>query len=178
MTQRTITPDEWGQDHWLTLLYIETRIVDYDGFLDPSHMRMNGNTHPTYLKHGNKEPGHNDYDCLADMEAAGLIDYKGNNVTLTDLGWRVAAEARRHRAQDKETRKWDRFNPTSLSPRPYEWVTVAEVEQMLNLYQRGLSYAAIGQIVGRSPSTVGFHIRQSIAPEERQTPGNHRRKRS
>lgn len=95
--------EKWGKDHWSTLAYIETRIVDYKGKLEPLHMRPDGNSYPTILKGNNQneideiqaratagEPvvvpdpidrtelkGHNDWDCAADMFALGLIDLEG-----------------------------------------------------------------------------------------------------
>lgn len=81
-----IAPERWGRDHWSTLLYVDTRIVDHHGLLsalrqdshlgpkgrDP-HMRMD-HKYPTRLMNPEMElRGHTDYDCLADAIAAGYL---------------------------------------------------------------------------------------------------------
>lgn len=76
----------WGDDHYSTLLYLDTRVVDHRGLLhslridtpaapmgcDP-HMRLDGR-YPTRLRAPEAElRGHTDYDCLADAIAAGFL---------------------------------------------------------------------------------------------------------
>jgi hypothetical protein len=91
-----ITPDRFGKDHYSTLLYVETRAVDYKGLLDHEHMRCNGLRHPimllskarsiafgttqvdareypTWLAGGVEQADHDDYDCLDDLLAAGWL---------------------------------------------------------------------------------------------------------
>ena len=81
----------WGQDHWSTFAYLETRAVDGKGAIDNPRMRCNarlhrefanmgpfGNLHdgakyPTLLAGGIKLEKHDDWSCLEDMVAAGLI---------------------------------------------------------------------------------------------------------
>lgn len=41
-----LNPALFGKDHWSTLAYIETRIVDYRGILSPDHMRTDADRHP------------------------------------------------------------------------------------------------------------------------------------
>lgn len=67
-----VTLDQWGKDHWSTLVYAETRTVDYDGYLDMRHMRMDGDRYPTILKDG-EFLGHTDLDCLFDAQDLGLL---------------------------------------------------------------------------------------------------------
>lgn len=81
-----ISPERWGRDHWSTLLYVDTRIVDHHGLLHVSqrdspagprgvdpHMRI-GNEYPTRLLNPKSDlRGHTDYDCLADAIAAGYL---------------------------------------------------------------------------------------------------------
>lgn len=69
---------EWGKDHWTLLAYVETCAVDHDGYLDARRLRANGAVYPTRLSGFALDPtriveGHSDYDCLADLAAAGLV---------------------------------------------------------------------------------------------------------
>lgn len=89
--------ERWGQDHWSTLGYLECRIVDHKGRISHAHMRCHGRRHPimfaakgnlgmvgdgsqfpTRLRDG-ELADHDDYDCVDDMIAAGLV-----TVTLQD----------------------------------------------------------------------------------------------
>lgn len=120
--------NRWGKDHWSTLAYAETRIVDGDGIIDNRRMRTNprlhrtlvgitfgeiqdGSKYPTRLKDGEVEP-HDDWSCLEDMAAFGLLNMyyrtaKHNQVfgcdetriELTELGQIVAAELREHKGR-------------------------------------------------------------------------------
>jgi hypothetical protein len=96
----------FGKDHWSTLAYIETRIVDYRGVLSTDHMRISSRRHPmllamkprarvlgatsdgadyptrlksetvnpeTGLFESENLPEHDDYDCVDDLIAAGLL---------------------------------------------------------------------------------------------------------
>ena len=92
--------ERWGKDHFGTLLYIESRVVDFRGKIAPAHMRT-GARYPTYLRDGQLE-NHDDWDCLTDIEAAGLARYENDCVSLTDEGWRVAGLLRRHRAEHRD----------------------------------------------------------------------------
>lgn len=104
--------DRWGKDHWSTFAYAETRCVDYDGYLDPRHLRLDGDKYPTRLAYFEQLSGHTDLDCLLDAEREGLLtisratqrDGKGEvlrltyHVELTALGKRVAGQLRAHKA--------------------------------------------------------------------------------
>jgi hypothetical protein len=85
--------EDWGKDHWSTLAYLETRIVDHRGRISHDHMRCHagrhpamlaakrrvhgtsadGSAYPTRLRAGRTLPDHDDYDCLDDMIAAGFV---------------------------------------------------------------------------------------------------------
>lgn len=83
--------EKWGKDHWSTLAYAETRVVDHAGVLDNRHMRCNarlhrelanvsamsgiidGGAYPTRLRDGTTIAPHDDWSCLEDAETAGLI---------------------------------------------------------------------------------------------------------
>jgi hypothetical protein len=85
--------ERWGKDHWSTLAYLETRIVDHKGRIAHDHMRCHAGRHPAMLHakrrarlfgvgDGSQYPtklrdgelaDHDDYDCLDDMIVAGLV---------------------------------------------------------------------------------------------------------
>jgi len=110
----------WGRDHWGVLAYVEACAVDQKGALDRRRMRcdpalhpglaamdpmtsrpVDGSKYPTRLREGTASP-HDDWSCLDDAEAAGLVVNAGSGVerryALTDEGARLAAALRRHRA--------------------------------------------------------------------------------
>lgn len=123
--------DKWGRDHWSTLLYIESICVDGDGVPVAERMRQWAgrpcrgklrhaagpmpSTHPTRLKDGTEIHDHDDFNCAADIEAAGLIRWGGTGMlplfSLTPLGWKVASALRRHMAESRP-RTTDTFDPT------------------------------------------------------------------
>ena len=98
----TIPIEKFGQDHWSTFAYVETRAVDDGGKLNPRKMRGDGFKYPTRLKNEENPPeGHNDWDCLFDLESAGLLVSGGSiypMVHLTPLGWKVASQLRQWKA--------------------------------------------------------------------------------
>lgn len=114
---RNIPVEQWGKDHWSMLIYVETRAVDHDGWLDVKHLRTNGARYPTRLRYDEIED-HSDLDCLEDLAAAGYI--AGGRATrrnakdeaveltyhyeLTDDGWKMAHTLRRARAEGKAWR--------------------------------------------------------------------------
>lgn len=116
----------WGKDHWSTLLYLETCVVDQQGIVNNNRMRCNPRLHrefmstmpgatqsdeyPTRLADG-VQHGHDDWSCLEDMVAAGLLTASWRQqssrvfgscearVELTDAGWRIAQRLRKYRAE-------------------------------------------------------------------------------
>lgn len=130
--------DVWGKDHWSTLAYLETRIVDYRGKISHDHMRCHrgrhpimyaakrrfitsgdGSAYPTRLWGGREATDHDDYDCIDDMIAAGLVTVTmppapaGTLVTglveaelmtratyaLTEYGLGIAGQLRAHKGR-------------------------------------------------------------------------------
>ncbi len=111
----------WGKDHWSTLAYLETRIVDHRGELNLNHMRSNPNKHPghanilptgtvvdgspypTRLNNNTEVHFHDDWSCLDDAEELGLVENIGTGLNrvykLTDLGWNIAGQLRRFMAE-------------------------------------------------------------------------------
>ncbi len=106
-----IPPALWGSDHWSTFGYIETRIVDHEGVPSRGHMRCHRGIHaqfdhggggpPTRLATGSVDRPHDDWSCLDDAEAAGLVANVGTGThrvyRLTDTGRKVAALLREHK---------------------------------------------------------------------------------
>lgn len=137
VSQDRIPMEEWGKDHWSTFVYLETRIVDNRGLINHDHMRCHGDRHPfmlaaqrvgfardhdgsqypTQLRGGAEAESHDDYDCIDDMIAEGLVTATLPTVpdgvlltglveselmvratyVLTELGWRVVGQLRSHR---------------------------------------------------------------------------------
>jgi hypothetical protein len=109
-----IPMSEWGKDHWSTLAYIETRIVDFKGVPDKRHMRCDNRLHPAFahletdkeyptrLRGGVERHGHDDWSCIDDAIAEGLLEWHGTGVhplfALTPKGLTVAGALRRHKA--------------------------------------------------------------------------------
>jgi hypothetical protein len=91
-----VEPARFGKDHWSTFAYVETRAVDHKGTIEHDHMRCDTDRHPmlalagrrtsvvgfgmsgpsakypTFAK-GEQIENHDDYDCLDDLVAAGLL---------------------------------------------------------------------------------------------------------
>lgn len=119
-----VTIDKFGKDHWSTFAYAECRMVDDRGILNREHMRCNIKRHPQFANSFNTlQPdmptsptmlrghfkdkrkarrGHDDWDCLYDLEAAGLLKLNGTGISpiveLTDYGRAVAGLLRKHKA--------------------------------------------------------------------------------
>lgn len=100
--------EQFGKDHWSTLLYVESCCVDRRGALDDRRMRTHnfgGRNYPTILKNGAvvDDDKHDDWACLEDFCHAGILqpsDQSGlKQVVLTDYGWTVAGLLRRNRAE-------------------------------------------------------------------------------
>lgn len=120
-----IAMEEWGQDHWSTLAYLETIQVDGKGHIDRSRMRTDRAMHPdlawnprlpckypTRLK-GRELAGHDDWSCVEDMAAAKLLSLTWDGmgsawVEFTELGWQLAGMLRRHKAAGGN---WSNFQP-------------------------------------------------------------------
>lgn len=110
--------ERWGQDHMTTLAYLETRVVDHRGKIADPQMSSDGERYPSRLKGKAVAKGHDDWDCLADAYAHGMItvealpgdrpvngrllsrlSHTGSAFGLTDYGWEVAHALRRHIAE-------------------------------------------------------------------------------
>lgn len=120
--------ERWGGDHWSTFAYIETRIVDHDGYLDMRQMREDGQAYPSRLKDA-QLVGHDDMDCAMDAVEIGLLEPAGkmagstritqrdgrgdikaltHRFALTQKGKVVAAKLRAHKGNGGN---WRDFEP-------------------------------------------------------------------
>lgn len=114
--------DRFGRDHISTLLYIESRCVDNAGKLQKENLRCNQSRHPihahaiddgsdgvwnpkygTRLVDGTVLAAHDDWDCIDDLAAAGLVERHGSAMypvfRLTDSGHAMVARLRKERAE-------------------------------------------------------------------------------
>lgn len=134
---RTIPPDEFGQDHWSLLAYVGAACANLLGEhaeVDRSRLRCNVGRHPglrtdrhaalltwrevysTRLKNGT-ESGHDDWDCLDDLEKAGYVSVGGTGihpiVSLTSAGLREVVAINAHRKSGKRFADYTRmeFSP-------------------------------------------------------------------
>lgn len=120
---------QFGKDHWTTFAYAETCVVDQQP-LDKRRIRCNDNTHRIHAVNRNPYPGdigpwepkdgtrlfgffdkrdpqlqlpnHDDWDCLNDLEAAGLLEVMSEaiaRVVLTEEGHKAAAALRVHKSK-------------------------------------------------------------------------------
>lgn len=121
---RTVPVAEWGKDHWSLLAYLEVRCVDNGGAIVIRHMRCNPRRHPMFAHAGTRiglDPSapyqypsvlrkgadpvleHDDWDCLEDLEAAGLIENRGTGINpriyMTDAGLTFTAQIRACKAK-------------------------------------------------------------------------------
>jgi hypothetical protein len=138
----------FGKDHWSTLGYIETRMVDHGGYMIACDARMRTLAHnhrifsyrPTdnlqkqgcslamlgkrgdgpdndnvkngsFLNDGSRLPKHDDWDCIQDLAAAGLLIGDATDVPLryldeksldSDVGKIIAADDRAARIKIAE----------------------------------------------------------------------------
>lgn len=80
----------WGRDHWSTLAYVASRCAGRGGVLDKRHMRCDPVRHPHYAHLNNTPPptrliegtvtAHDDWDCVDDAIAAGLVESFGTGL--------------------------------------------------------------------------------------------------
>lgn len=121
-----LSGSDFGKDHWSLLAYVETLCVDSSkgvGEIDKRRVRANESTHPLHAVNrssvgkwntdwGTRLSGyfldkgvdlkrrideHDDWDCLNDLEEAGLINIisEANGfVKMTDKGMSVASRIR------------------------------------------------------------------------------------
>ena len=120
-----VPPTLWGKDHWSTFAYVEVRCVDHGGHPRHANLRTDAALHPekarptpamdgggryptrlcAHPETGDSVelPHHDDWSCVEDMEAAGLLHDVGSGMQprwkMTDLGNKVAGLLRTHKTQ-------------------------------------------------------------------------------
>lgn len=97
---RDIPINEWGKDHWSCFAYFACCAMDYGGIIDSQRMRHDGVKYPTMLK-TSTEPGHNDYNCLDDLEREGFVENHGTGINpivkLTMKGLETWTQLTKHK---------------------------------------------------------------------------------
>lgn len=133
-----IPMSQWARDHWSTLAYIETVLVDQREFTVSYNPRMRSSrrmirvlTEPpalrtatvrnrsyaygrgafamspeagTILRDGTVLPDHDDWACVQDFAAAGLLTKTadeidvGTSIKFSPYGWHIATALRQHKA--------------------------------------------------------------------------------
>lgn len=110
---KIIHPSMWGKDHFSTLVYAETRLIDFDGKINNAHMRTDMDLHPelvhtslpekypTVLYDGTLTNNHDDWSCLRDFCAFDFIEvYQSGSVvvvTFLDKGYDLVYKIRKHK---------------------------------------------------------------------------------
>jgi len=132
--QKPIAMSQWGKDHWSTLAYIECRCVDHGGVPDRRHMRANPELHPQFAhiaweddiptrrKGGKLKHNHDDWSCVDDMVAEGLVRWLGTGMNpvfkLTERGLAVCTAIRKHKASGGNFAGFIPPPEDTLPPRP------------------------------------------------------------
>lgn len=114
----TVEMELWSKDHWSMFAYVECRCVDYKGVLNCKHIRCNEayhticsektyvqgkwhDKHSTRIKGDEQIRGHDDWDCIEDLQTAGfirIVRMADLQVEMTDVGWEVSKHLRKHKA--------------------------------------------------------------------------------
>lgn len=118
--EQLIPMSNWGKDHWSTLAFIETVMVENGFFPFKGDARMRSNRRHfrlmpsdfgivmpreqgSRLKDGTNAENHDDWCCIQDMAAEGLLDKPqedldvGVRVKFSDKGMRIAQQLRTHK---------------------------------------------------------------------------------
>lgn len=121
-----VKEQQFGKDHWSTLAFLETQIVDRTLPIDLRRMRVNdskrgfsnGNMNifpsdksihkwidewSTELKDGSLSSGHDDIDVVDDLEKFGYLNNNGTHINiipkLTEKGLKVCNAIRKHKGE-------------------------------------------------------------------------------
>lgn len=109
---KPIPMKKWGRDHWSTFAYLMSCVTTKRGEIDRRKMRCHRKLHPglaneaswmggrfpaTRLRNGREvapAKSHDDWSCLEDIEAAGLLRWDGTGmlpiVTALPAAWPLA----------------------------------------------------------------------------------------
>lgn len=124
--------EKWGADHWSTFIYAMSCVTGRGGVIDRRRMRCHPKRHPflahlprdvgssnyprTRIRDGVLDSNHDDWDCLDDAEAEGLLHRVGTNVTegivvAHDAAWPLARWIWK---QEQERKPWHDGPPLEL----------------------------------------------------------------
>lgn len=123
----------WGKDHWSTYTYLGYLIVHANGIPQKDRMRCDpdlhpgllgayqaresfgSNKYPTRLKGGIEKDNHDDWSCIEDAVALGLVEWNGTGMhpifAFTPKGWELHAKLEKHIAAKKPV---EQFNPGAI----------------------------------------------------------------
>lgn len=130
---RAIHMADFGEDHWLLLMYLEQVCVDDHGDIDARKMRSYYDDRfapasqpskkwkksmSTKQRDGTLVDGHDAWDCLQELRGAGWILSQGDEgsggrwltnteVEMTQTGWRVAGWLRQHKASGQSLKDFN-----------------------------------------------------------------------
>ena len=116
----------FGEDHWSLLAYIDCCCSGHAGRVEHRHMRRKPAVHKTYepsvvitskreigrglgIDPGLQSRSQDDWDCLADLEAAGfveLVSYATGLVHIFPVGLEAAAAIRAHGARGESIKSF------------------------------------------------------------------------
>lgn len=119
----------WGKDHWSTYGYIGYIIVHARGIPQKERMRTDPDLHPgllgatqardnfgskkypTRLKGGIEVEDHDDWSCVEDAVALGLIEWNGTGMhpmfAFTPAGWKLHEKLEKYVASQKPMMQFD-----------------------------------------------------------------------
>jgi len=116
---------QFGKDHWSTLAFLETQIVEKQFPIDLKRMRVNDSKRgfkngngmgwqdrwSTVLKDGSIASGHDDIDVIDDLEKYGYLKNNGTHINiypeLTKKGFAVCHAIRKHKANGGSFKTFD-----------------------------------------------------------------------
>ena len=186
----------FGRDHWSTFAFIETQCVDgQDGVAvmemtriermrcDPkihpqfAHRGTRGAPSPTRLNDDQTITGHDDWSCLDDCEAAGLIENIGSGIhrmyKMRPLGTVVAAQIRLHKTQGGSFKTFKL--PAPANPDQFE-VIVGNIGKVYDGPDRLQAEKVYNEYVSISKSGVSRAAHEPVTlmvngePEKEHTP--------
>jgi len=124
---KNIAIEDFGKDHWSLLAYCEYRVINHSNELDITHLRCKNLAIATTPlgqnmwkpEYGTRLNGyflendkvdetkrfldHDDFDCLDDLEVAGLLRNVGTMIApyaeLTDKGFKIMSLLNKHKQE-------------------------------------------------------------------------------
>ncbi|MCY9874510.1 hypothetical protein [Vibrio barjaei] len=132
----TVESSQFGKSHWSLLMYAKKCCDESNsrpGQLRLNRMRCNPDNHPglsngllwrdgfsSVTKDGSTIAGHDDWDCLGDLQSAGYLDIlciKRHQVKLTERGQKIAKKVELFFERGGEFSDFGTENSNENSPR-------------------------------------------------------------